>query len=365
MHIRSHLNDCHQAALTYFYHQRQNAEAKRALQNLYRADPNCKINDRQRRTINEYASEVFGSQRFSPWLYVYTAFRGQFFEGWMPDNFLGRALRSFTPGYSNLGAARTLTHALLQTTTLPDVLHFISGCFFTVDGAAVPDPARYLHDRGIEKIVVKMENSSQGRGIRVARVTDIDFASWAGQPNCVLQRFIEQAPYFERLSPKAVATLRLTTGMARGAASPRLCAAYLRVGTGSEDFIKTAQSLKIPIVDADGSLADFALDPQWRRLRRHPITGAALAPQKVPQFADATALVLALHRRLPHFLVLGWDLAFGKDDAIHLLEFNSHHPGIKFSEASTGPIFGGLNFEELATWPITRAPASGSPPFDK
>lgn len=350
MHLRLPLAKLHQSSLAYFYHRRQNAAAMRALQDLRRSGESIELSNKMRRLVDDYAIATFGSRRFSPWLYVYTAFRGQFLEGWMPDNFLGSALRSFTPGYSNLGAARTLNHALLQTPNLPDVLHFISGCFFAVDGAEVPEPARYLHDRGIEKIVIKLENSSQGRGTRVAHAASIDLASWTRQPNCVLQRFVEQAPFFEQLSPKAVATLRLTTGMARGAATPRLCAAYLRVGTGSEDLIKSAQSLKIPIVDEDGSLADFALDPQWRRLRQHPMTGAAFASQKMPQFADAMAFALGLHRRLPHFLVVGWDIAFGKDGAIHLLEFNSHHPDIKFSEATTGPIFAGLNFEDLATW---------------
>jgi hypothetical protein len=54
-----------------------------------------------------------------------------------------------------------------------------------------------------------------------------------------------------------------------------------------------------------------------------------------------------LHATVPHFTIVGWDIAIGSDDEIKLIEWNGCHCDIKFSEATTGPCFTGLNWESL------------------
>ena len=59
-------------------------------------------------------------------------------------------------------------------------------------------------------------------------------------------------------------------------------------------------------------------------------------------------LCLALHSKVPHFTVIGWDVTLDQVEQIKLIEWNSNHPDIKFSEATTGPCFLGLNWEKYA-----------------
>jgi len=39
------------------------------------------------RRCEEYAVEILGGGEYAPWLRVYSATRGEFHEGWMPENY--------------------------------------------------------------------------------------------------------------------------------------------------------------------------------------------------------------------------------------------------------------------------------------
>lgn len=51
-----------------------------------------RLTKKLKRIVDEYSSDVFGSRKYAPWLYVYTLVRGKFVEGWIPDNFFGRSV---------------------------------------------------------------------------------------------------------------------------------------------------------------------------------------------------------------------------------------------------------------------------------
>lgn len=40
--------------------------------------------------IDSYSIDVLGHRIYAPWLYVYTLVRGEFREGWIPDNFFNK-----------------------------------------------------------------------------------------------------------------------------------------------------------------------------------------------------------------------------------------------------------------------------------
>ena len=48
------------------------------------------LTHKMKNKIDAYAIDVLGHVKYAPWLYVYTLIRGEFKEGWIPDNFWGR-----------------------------------------------------------------------------------------------------------------------------------------------------------------------------------------------------------------------------------------------------------------------------------
>jgi hypothetical protein len=124
-----------------------------------------------------------------------------------------------------------------------------------------------------------------------------------------------------------------------------LRAAFLRLGRrGSERIGDT--SVCVSVVDADGTLDDFGYY-HWKRLDRHPDTGAAFARARIPEYATAVETCRALHARVPHVGIVGWDTTIASDGAVKLFEWNGGHCDIKFSEATVGPCFTQLNWESL------------------
>jgi hypothetical protein len=147
-----------------------------------------------------------------------------------------------------------------------------------------------------------------------------------------------------------VATLRITTTRdGVGAVGPR--AAYLRLGRKTTQWIRSDDSMRISVVDGEGTLSPHGFTQDWKRWTVHPDTGAAFAGQRIPCFAAAVSACVALHRRAPHFGIVGWDVAVDADERVRLLEWNGVHCDIKFSEATTGPCFTGLGWEDLRREP--------------
>lgn len=165
--------------------------------------------------------------------------------------------------------------------------------------------------------------------------------------NFVVQRAIVQAKWFEAISPGCVATLRILTGFSFDA-SPRFCAAYLRIGRKNSKFITSSEALKIPVIDNKGTLEAFALDSNWLRFYSHPDSDVKFGGTKVPNFSEAVALCEELHARVPQFTIIGWDVAITEAESIEIIEWNIGYPDIKFAEATTGPCFKHLNLERFA-----------------
>jgi hypothetical protein len=98
---------------------------------------------------------------------------------------------------------------------------------------------------------------------------------------------------------------------------------------------------------ASGTLGETAYSNAWRATDAHPDTGVRFAGQVIPCFGDALQLCQALHRSCPHLLCVGWDLCIDASGRPRLLEWNARYNGIKFPEATTGPCFRGLGWEQL------------------
>lgn len=80
----------------------------------------------------EYAREVLGSVDFAPWIKLYSAFRYEFIEGWIPDNYPGRVVCLAINGdLKNIGDYKTLSKQLLQTDILPDIAYQIRGSWLS------------------------------------------------------------------------------------------------------------------------------------------------------------------------------------------------------------------------------------------
>lgn len=301
------------------------------------------------RGIREYCSDVLGSPKFQPWMRVYTLYQGRFVEGWIPDDYFQmRVLPGLFRGRSPIARKRTLSPRLFDTQVFPDVAYFINAQWFTPEyGLIAPDELLDHVFADTEETYLKLDRSMRGRGVKRVGRFEFDRIAKSLTEDCVVQKPVAQHDWFNEIYPHAVATLRVTTSYL-DAAGPRFRAAYLRIGYGGRAFVVAEQSLRCAVTDLQGSLAADALDETWRQISEHPDTGFVFRDSRIPFFAKALDTCLQLHSRLPHDQIVGWDVAITGEGRIEIMEWNSGHTDIKFSEASVGPIFRDCGFERFA-----------------
>lgn len=306
------------------------------------------LSSSQIKQCDDYAGEILGSKDFSGWLKVYTAFRGEFLEGWIPDNYLGRVVCPAINGdFRKLSDRKTLSKRLLQTEALPDLVYYIRGCWSDHQGQPIQfSEVRALCFDRYPNVFLKKDFSFQGNGIIKLTPEGFDQFNFKQVGDFVIQAPILQHPLLEEFSPGAVATIRITTVKPPGEPAKNKLTG-LRLGRKGMEYIYTKDCIRVPIRFEDGSFFDTATSADWEILEKHPDTGAIFSGKAIPNFSEAVALCEQTHDRLPHLVLIGWDVSINQEGKAQLIEWNSDEPGIVFSEAATGPHFLNLGWENL------------------
>lgn len=323
-------------------------ECKRIRNNLMMNKDTKPLNADIKRKIKKYAITVLGNRTYTSWLYVYTLFRGSFFEGWIPEDFFIKVLPRINRVYNTICGAKTLTRRILQTNHLPDKVYFINGSWIDINGNRLyPHEVKDVIFDQSSTAFVKYESTGRGKGIIIIHQDTFEEAKFSQlDKNFVVQRAIIQNNWFDLISPGCVATLRILTGLPVGG-TPKSCAAYLRVGRKGAKFVTSADALKIPIIDKIGTLGNFALDSNWFRYYFHPDSQITFEGKKIPYFNEAVSLCEKLHETVPQFTIIGWDVAITENGQIELMEWNIGYPDIRFSEATVGPCLKQLHLERF------------------
>lgn len=301
------------------------------------------------RRIESYARDVLGSPRFAAWLRVYTAWSGEFKEGWMPDNYFGRVVLPRIQGPArNLSAFKTLARRLVVPgDLLPDLAYRVRGQW--LDGGG-----RVLEGRAVEdlvfasgpKAVVKADDSNQGKGVLVVEQGRDDLLALEDHGDFVVQRMISPPDLLARFNRDSLATIRIMTLKLPGRPASWQ-GGNLRFGLSGPNVLKSARAIRIPMLEADGTLGEDGALPDWTRVTEHPENGLSWAGLEIPGFERIRDACLRLHDGFPHVTLIGWDVALDRDGDFYVLEWNSIHPGVVFIEANTGPHFADLGWEDL------------------
>jgi hypothetical protein len=307
-----------------------------------------KLDAKTKKAVDDYAVGTLGGIRFAASLYIYSLVHGSFKEGWLTESyFTTRMIVPRGARLEGLSKIKSFSRIVLGDDALPDIAYHIDGRFYDksyrlISLASLIDLcAPYGH------VFAKADHSANGQQIyrlATARLTAAEFGKIG---NCVIQYPIEQHEFFSEMLPDAVATLRVTTGRTLdGNISP--LAAYLRLGRAGAHWISREHAFRIAVIDGTGRLDSVGYTPDWRSWACHPDTRYVFGGQQIPSFAEITDFCVRLHRALPHFLLIGWDITIDDTGAIKLIEWNADHCSLVFTEAVSGPCF------EQVRWPVSR-----------
>ena len=297
---------------------------------------------------NDYAKDVLGWQGYAPWLYVYSAIAETFHEGWIPDNYYGMVVVPSKQGeYGKVSAMKSLTNKLYRDNVFPDIGYFINGLFLSRDYTILDEKEfKDLLFKSSETVVFKTDHSYQGKGVFFFNRTSFDPLKIKLPGNGVFQDYIDQHEFFDSLTPDAVATLRITTVIElSGNVSVR--ASYLRLGRKAETHVKSGTNIRVSIDNTTGELGPIGYLPDWQTIEKHPDTLVAFANKPIKGFNKCRETAIRLHKQIPFVQSIGWDMTIDKNENVKVMEWNGAFNDIKFSEATQGPCFSGLGWENL------------------
>lgn len=317
---------------------RYNAVARKMLAGLH-----ANLDEKDRKLCDAYAVEALGSSGYAPWLYVYSAVAGGFREGWIPDNYYKQYV-VWPSSYTGMSSKRALGRHIFGDGYFPDLAYIVDGSLMSVTGATIKTrPAAEALFAESGQVIFKADSSLQGLGIRFFSKDAFDAEMLKSLGNGAIQKVIKQHPIFDDISRNALATIRLTTALDIEG-TPTIRGSYLRLGRQADTHVKSASAIVVAFDSKTGELSAQGYAPDWNPTTAHPDSGAAFDGIKIPNIGACADLVLALHRKFPLVECLGWDLAVDQSGRPHVLEWNSGHNGIKFTEATQGPCFADLDW---------------------
>jgi hypothetical protein len=336
------LNSAH----SYFYDADHKKEAMKAVHVIQEYNSQ-KLTHRSKKIADEYSIEVLGSKNYSPWLYVYTLVKGNFQEGWIPDNFFGKLVcPRINKELRAMTGFKSFTNVVLRTEALPDIAYYIDGIFYNRELSVISIyKLREQVSTSQREMFVKKDRSGRGTGVSKITVEELTEDKFQRIGNCVIQSSIKQHEFFEEIIPGSVATVRITTIKDKSGRID-LRAAYLRLGRKDTSWVQSDNSVRVAIINDSGDMDSFGYTQDWRRWLSHPDSGFSFENRRIPKFKEAIGACIELHNKVPHFTIIGWDITVGDNEEIKIMEWNSDHCDIKFSEASTGPCFLGLDWEK-------------------
>jgi hypothetical protein len=295
---------------------------------------------------DEYAADVLGSRKYSPWLKAYSVFSGAFKEGWVPDNYYGAVVVPRLKGnYGEISNYKAVSRRLFQTDLLPDLAYAVNGLLYTpsMEPLKPTELKKYLFGTS-KRIVYKLDSGQQGRSVFVYDVDNFPDEP-AALGNGVFQAYIVQHPFFEAFNDQSVSTIRITT-VVDDESNVSCRAAYLRLPRGADTHVKSATAVKV-VVAIDGELQERGYLPNWVPVAHHPDSKKAFAHQIIPNFQKCVQACVALHETMKFSRVIGWDVIVDVNGNVAVMEWNGAHNDIKFSEAANGPCFADLGWQNL------------------
>jgi hypothetical protein len=333
------------AAESHYYHSRHKDQALQLIESM-----TALAGGRQSATLfkqcDDYATDVLGSRKYSPWLKAYTVFSGEFKEGWIPDNYYGKVVvPSMSGSYGEISAYKTISSRLFQTDLLPDLAYSTNGLSHTPAMELVkPSELKKYLFRASDRIVYKLDNGEQGASVYVYDQDSFPDDSTTFS-NGVFQSYIIQHPFFDAFNGHSVSTIRITT-VIDDESNVSCRAAYLRLPRSADTHVKSATAVKVA-VNADGELHEQGYLPNWVPVAHHPDSNKAFAHQMVPNFEACVQTCVSLHSKMRFSRMIGWDVIVDKNMEVKLMEWNGGHNDIKFSEAMNGPCFADLGWQNL------------------
>lgn len=292
------------------------------------------------------------------WHRYYSAMNGEFHADYIPEDIF-RAIISPRINQMRQWPAlldKNLSYILFKEFLQPKrVLQNING-FFYVDESIVNEveAIEFCYNSKKRLVIKPTIDSGQGKRVETFAVNEngksLDKQSIAAlfrsyKKDFIVQEFVAQSLAMKKLNPTTLNTLRIMTYLREDGV--HILSAVSRIGKPESKTDNFAAGGIICGINEDGGLKKMAYTKSGEKFTK-TYSGVIVEGYKIPNYNLVLDMVSAMHKRVPYFKIISWDIGINSNDKPLLVEYNTHYQSTKIHQIPNGPLFGKFTHEILA-----------------
>lgn len=229
------------------------------------------------------------------------------------------------------------------------VVRNVNGIYLDADYRPLTEEEATTKMAAYDCLIVKpsIENGC-GRSVELYESGTYDRILPEFKHDFIVQKRLSQYAPIAALNSSSINVVRVISLSLNEKVSPVNCT--LRCGASGaitdNSITKDGHGMFIIGVNEDGTLKDEAFYSCGERITCAP-NGTPFAGLQLPNWEKALELTNHIHKTLPHFGFIAFDVCFDEDGSPRIMEFNIRGPGVLYYQYANGPLFGARTQEVI------------------
>jgi hypothetical protein len=275
-------------------------------------------------------------------LAYYTELRGEFKEGWIPDDYYRFELipKMNPEKYMRFSEAKTIDHKLFNGRMIEPLFFRSNGQYCSKDGSVKKRSEIEEMLQGLNsEVVIKPDAGQGGECIDFKHPKEVCLDVLPRDKDLLFQQVVQQHPELHKLYPHSINTFRVLTHIDQEG-KIKVKFIVIRFGRDGSRVDNASKGGGWIFVQLDGKVEPTAYDGDGIEMgTRHPNTGVEYAELKLPFLHKVINLAKKTHRTFPYVRIIGWDVFVNEKEEPKLVEWNANNPFFEVIEARFGPFF--------------------------
>ena len=342
---KTYLNFINDRWTKYVNHEMSRDEATQIKRRVIAQNGNKVIDRNLKKKIKYYCKHTFGSSSYWPWIALYTELRGEFCDGWVPEDYYRfNILSRMNPEkFKKLSEAKTIDHKLFEDSIIGPLVLRSNGQYCNGNGVVkTKSEVQCLLNSLNEEIIIKPDGGRGGDKIFFRHTSDLCLEELPSNTDLLFQRVVSQHPELNKLYPHSVNTFRVLTYLTQDG-DVEVKFVIVRFGIGGTRIDNASKGGGWIFVQPGGKVQPKAYDGDGLTIGDvHPDTGFRYTDLKLPFLPEIITLCKKTHQSFPYTRIIGWDVFVDRSGEPKLIEWNANNPFFGAIEAHFGPFFGEL-----------------------
>ncbi len=323
---------------------------KNKIKELIRTNGLGKLSKSQKAQVKVFYSK-YRILNVSPlWHRYYTKSNSIFSTEYIPESLFYLRIEKKLNLQSHIAALedKNLLSKLLTNTKQPcTILKNINGYFYVDDDLVSIEKAAEACEND-KKMVVKPTIETGGGKNVILFTCSNGITSYEGftikkllekyQKDYIVQEVVEQHPSMAQLNPTSLNTLRVMTFMSEN--NVTVLSTIVRFGLKGSYVDNATQGGLTCGVQRDGKLNGVGYQNLTGVKYEATDFGLPLKNITLPFMEKIKHSLHQMHKSIPYFKLISWDLAIDKDENVILIEYNVSGQDLNMHQLNNGPVLG-------------------------